>query len=146
MFTSFLFEPSFGVVDLEEGMVRALGSWENGVTVTTPRDIGKITARVVIEEPRVKNEVVYTAGETISYGELADVVEEVTGRKIERKVWTVQELKKELKGDPENGLRKYRVVFAEGKGVSWGMEETFNAQKGIETQDVLGWAKENLAV
>jgi NmrA-like family len=29
MFTSFLFEPSFGLVDLEKGRVHALGSWEN---------------------------------------------------------------------------------------------------------------------
>jgi len=129
---------------LEKRAVKALDSWENGVTVTTPRDIGRITARVVGEEPRVRNEVVYTAGETITYGKLADVVEEVTGRMVDREVWTVNGLKRELKDDPENGLKKYRVVFAEGKGVSWGIEKTFNAKKGLEVQDVLGWAKENL--
>ncbi len=36
MFTSFLFEPAFGVVDLERGVVHALGSWDTRVTVTTP--------------------------------------------------------------------------------------------------------------
>jgi hypothetical protein len=33
MFTSFLFEPAFVVVDLEHGKVHALGSWDNRLTV-----------------------------------------------------------------------------------------------------------------
>jgi hypothetical protein len=32
MFTSFVFEEAFGVVDWEKGVVRALGGWENKVT------------------------------------------------------------------------------------------------------------------
>lgn len=39
MFTRFLFEKFFGVVDLNLPLVRALGSWETAVTVTTPEDI-----------------------------------------------------------------------------------------------------------
>ena len=38
MFTSFLFEPSFGVVDLSSRSVHALGSWDTEVTVTTAED------------------------------------------------------------------------------------------------------------
>lgn len=39
MFTSFLFEPAFGVVDLAHDTVRALGAWENAVTVNAQRGI-----------------------------------------------------------------------------------------------------------
>ena len=46
MFTSFLFEPAFGVVDLAKNTVHALGSWDTQVTVTTPEDIGMLTATV----------------------------------------------------------------------------------------------------
>ena len=46
MFTSFLFEPAFGVVDLANNTVNALGSWDTQVTVTTPEDIGMLTATV----------------------------------------------------------------------------------------------------
>lgn len=44
MFTSFLFEPAFGVVDLEHGKVHALGSWHNRLTITTSDNIGRLTA------------------------------------------------------------------------------------------------------
>src|ERR1700722_10277445 len=65
MFTSFLFEASFGVVDLARNTVNALGSWDNAVTVTTAEDIGALTAEIVFAEPRFVNEVVHVAGDTI---------------------------------------------------------------------------------
>ncbi|TVY88075.1 Isoflavone reductase-like protein, partial [Lachnellula willkommii] len=100
MFTSFLFEPSFGVVDLSAGIVRGLGGWDNKVTVTTPGDIGKLTAEIVFAEPRIRNQVVYTAGETISYGELAGLVESVTGKNVKREEWSVEAMKARLMEDP----------------------------------------------
>ena len=100
MFTSFLFEPSFGVVDLAQDTVRALGSWDNAVTVTTPEDIGVLTAEIVSTEPRIANSVVYTAGDTITYARLADVVDTVLGRKVRRVEWCVPELKDELAKTP----------------------------------------------
>lgn len=51
MFTSFLFEPSFGLVDLEHGAVNALGSWDNRLTVTIPEDVGRLTAAILEQEP-----------------------------------------------------------------------------------------------
>jgi hypothetical protein len=149
MFTSFLFESFFGVVDLLHsngtGIVRALGSWENKVTLTTPEDIGKLTAAIVLEmNPLVKNQIVYTSGQTISYGDVADLVDEVLGKKVQRAVWTIEALKEELRRDPENFVGKYRIVFAEGKGCYWDEEVTFNAKKGIEVEDVRGWMARNL--
>jgi len=147
MFMSFLFQAFFGVVDLtgEEKVVRALGNWETQVTLTTPEDIGKITAEVVFAaEPSIKDEVVFTAGDTVSYGEVAEVVDEVLGIEARREVWTVEELERRLKEDPENSVNKYRVVFAKGKGVAWDKEKTFNAQNGIEVTSMKEWALENL--
>jgi hypothetical protein len=147
LFMSFLFESFFGVVQLsgEEGVVRALGSWENRVTVTTPDDIGRLTAMIVFEEKeRVKNEVVFTAGDTVSYEGLADIVEGVLGRKVRREVWTVERLERELREDKENAVRKYRVAFAVGKGVSWERKRSWNWQRGIEVTDVKSYALSNL--
>jgi hypothetical protein len=144
---SFLFEPFFGVVELsgEEGVVRALGSWENRVTVTTPDDIGRLTAMIVFEEKEsVKNEVVFTAGDTVSYEGLADTVEGVLGRKVRREVWTVEKLERELREDKESAVRKYRVAFAVGKGVSWERKKTWNWQRGVEATDVKSYALNNL--
>jgi nucleoside-diphosphate-sugar epimerase len=147
MFMSFLFEDFFGVVEEkgEKVVVRALGSWDNRVTVTTPDDIGKLTAMILFEEPRISNSVVYTAGETVSYAKVADIVENATGKKVRREVWSVEKLKEDLKADPDDNVKKYRVVFAEGRGVSWDMERTFNMQRGIEVKDVKSFAREKFA-
>lgn len=144
MFTSFLFDPSFGIVDLEQNVVHALGSWNTAVTVTTPEDIGRLTAEICFAAPRIVNSVVYTAGDTITYKQLADIVDSVLNTKVKRVEWTVPELQNELAKDPNNALKKYRLVFAAGRGMSWDASQTFNAQQGIKTKDVLQWAQENL--
>lgn len=144
MFTSFLFEPSFGVVDLAENVIHALGSWDNTVTVTTSEDIGALTAAAVFAEPRIVNRVVYTAGDTLTYARLADIVDAVLGRKFRREEWSVAALKEALSKDPSNPLKKYRVVFAEGRGVSWETGKTFNAMCGKKVTDVEQWARKNL--
>jgi hypothetical protein len=146
MFTSFLFEPSFGVVDLAQNTVHALGSWATSVTVTTPEDIGALTAEICYAEPRIVNSIVYTAGDTVTYRRLADIVDSVLDRKVRRVEWCLSELRSELAEDPGNAIKKYRVVFAEGKGVSWDRNETFNAQRGIAVMGVEAWAKENQRV
>jgi hypothetical protein len=146
MFMSFLFEPWFGVVDVsgEEKKVRALGSWGNEVTVTAVEDIGRLTAEIVFAEPRYRDQIVFTAGETVSYGRLADVIEEVVGETVAREVWNVKFLEEELAKDPDDAIKKYRVVFGMGNGVAWRPEKTFNAQKGMEVVGVEQWARENL--
>lgn len=143
----------FGVVELDEdkkgGIVRALGSWDNKVTVTTPADIEKLTAMIVFEEPRFGNQVVYTAGETVTYGRVAEIVDEVVGSEkgVRREVWTVESLEKELeeqRGSKEETMAKYRVAFAVGRGVSWDFEKSWNWQKGLEVTDVKSYAERNL--
>jgi hypothetical protein len=56
----------------------------------------------------------------------------------------VPELQNELAKDPDDSLKKYRVVFAQGKGVSWNINKTFNAQRGIRVVSAEQWARENL--
>ncbi len=142
MFTSFLFELSFGAVDLDQGLVHALGSWDNAVTVTTAEDIGELTAAILHAEPALANEVLYTAGDTITYEQLAATVQAALGRKVHRSVWTVTYLRNELAQEPEDALSKYRVVFAEGKGVAWAKEKTFNEAKGIPVIKVQQWLRQ----
>jgi uncharacterized protein YbjT (DUF2867 family) len=144
MFTSFLFEPSFGVVDLAKNTLHALGSWDTAVTVTTPEDIGELTAEILFTEPRIANRVVYTAGDTLTYRQLADIIDTVLNRQVQRVEWPVPLLKDELAQDPDNPLKKYRVVFAEGPGVSWDINQTFNAQHNIKVKTVEQWVRENL--
>ena len=147
LFTSFLFEPSFGIVvkENEESMaVRALGSWENGITVTTPEDIGRLTAAIVFVEPPLIDQVVYTAGDTIRYSRLAELLEEKLGLRVNRVLWDMDFLEKELNDDPDNNIKRYRVAFAKGQGVSWDAEKSFNRKKGLEVVDVKAFVERNL--
>jgi NmrA-like family len=136
MFTSFLFEPWFGVVDLPGRTITALGSLDNRVTVTTPEDIGRITADYIFLDPSqsetFKNELVFIGGDTISYNQLADIVERLLGQSVTRKVLTVDQSREKLLQDPQNSLLKYSIVFGEGVGVAWDLESTWNVKKGIE--------------
>ncbi|WP_413043841.1 aromatic alcohol reductase [Pseudomonas sp. YJ42] len=143
MFTSFLFKPAFGVIDLQRNIVHALGSWDTSVTVTTPEDIGRLTASVLCE-PELANQVVFIAGDTLTYRQLADTVDQVLNRKVERVEWTVPALQADLAAAPNDPIRKYRTVFAEGKGVAWAKGATYNARRAIETIDVKQWIEQRL--
>lgn len=144
MFTSFLFEPSFGVVDLPNNIVHALGDWDTAVTVTTPEDIGRLTAQIVLAEPPLSNQVVFTAGDTLTYRKLADTVDAVLGITLERAPWSVPFLQAELAKTPDDNLKKYRAVFAQGNGVAWDPAVTFNAQHQIAVTDVESWIRQHL--
>jgi hypothetical protein len=144
MFTSFLFEPAFGVVDMATDTVHALGSWDNQVTVTTPEDIGVLTADIVFAQPRIRDTVIYLAGDTISYRELADLVERVRGTPVIRQEWTTGYLLDQLAEQPDDTMRKYRAVFARPTGVAWPKAESYNAVRGITTTTAEQWARANL--
>lgn len=146
IFMSFLFEPFWGIVerrrvekeeDGEDGkvVVRCLRDWNHGVTVTDVSDIGTILARIVHGDIDADNKVLYTSGSTIRYGELADLISRVTGEEVVRETWDIPHLQEEVRRDPEDGIKKYRLVFA-GEGVSWGKEGTVNEVLGVEMMTV----------
>jgi hypothetical protein len=149
MFTTFLFEPWFGVVEASADgatVVRALGSWENGVSVTAPEDIGRVAARVAFDDG-TRDTLVYSAGDTVTYQRLADIVEDVlVGEPVRREMWTLVHLRKQLEQDPENVVSKYRVVFAEGRGLSWRVEDTINHKWNMQLEDVKTYALTHLAL
>ena len=144
MFMSYLFEPEFGVVDLQNHAVHALGSLDTAVTLTTPDDIGALTAEVMFAKPRIQNEIVYLAGDTVTYGEVADKLEVSLGRPFTRSEWSEEYLLGELPRDPHNMMRKYRAAFAQGRGVAWHKSGTFNSQRALAVTDVASWINVNL--
>lgn len=146
MFMSYLFEPEFGVVDLQNDAVHALGTLDTAVTLTTPDDIGMLTAEIVFATPRIRNEIVYLAGDTVTYGEVADKLQAGLGRPFKRSAWSVEYLLDELARDPQNMMRKYRAAFALGRGVAWDKSGTFNQRQGIPVTDVASWINANLGL
>ncbi|KAK0613688.1 isoflavone reductase [Immersiella caudata] len=132
LFMSFLFEKGFGVVDVEGRKVMALGGWENRVTVTTAGDIGRAVAECVYVPDGTEDRVVYVAGDTVSYGEVAEVLERVLGGEWERGFLGVEEAGEEVRRKPGDGMVKYRSVFAAGKGTAWEVERTMNFERGMK--------------
>lgn len=139
MFTSFLFEPDFDVVNLSARTLHALGSWDTQVTVTSPADIGRLTTAIYLHQPRIVNEVTFVAGETTSYRQLADTVERVTQQTFSKAVHTLPALLDQLRTDPDNAMLRYRAAFARGDGVWWPMGDTWNTRHHLPTQDIAGW-------
>lgn len=144
MFTSFLFEPSFGVVNLAEARVRALGGWDNAVTVTTPEDIARMTVAIVMAKPEFADEVIHVAGDTLTYGALADLVETALVRRVKREIWSLPDLIADLAQAPDDALRRYRAVFAGGRGMSWNKADSFNVRYAYELTDTATWLNTNL--
>ncbi len=75
---------------------------------------------------------------------LADTVDLVLNRTVQRTEWSVPKLKADLAREPDNAIKKYRVVFAEGRGVAWNLDQTFNVKHEIKTVGVDQWVRENL--
>lgn len=144
MFTSFLFEPSFGVVDQGNSVINALGSLENRVTVTTPEDIGLLTAEIVMRD-LFDNQPIFIGGDTVTYERLAQLIEAKTGRSFKRNVLGVENVLAALSKDPDNGLLKYQAVFGQGRGVAWDLASTWNKRLGIHTESVEEWLTKNWA-
>ena len=156
VFMSFLFEPFWGIVGRpsqrdgvgeggKEIVVRCLRDWEHGVTVTDAHDIGRVLKRILAGDVRAENRVLYVAGDSVRYRDLADVVEKVVGREVVREAWGVEYLQEELNKDPNDGIKKYRLVFA-GDGVWWEKKRTVNHQLGMEMMDVETYAKKLFGV
>ena len=101
--------------------------------------------RIVFFEPRFRNQIVYLSGDTVTYGQVASILERVLGRPFKRNVWTVPYLIQELEKDPTHHIKKYRAVFAQGRGVAWPKDSTFNEQQSIQVTAAKQWARKNLA-
>ncbi|KAF6800356.1 isoflavone reductase [Colletotrichum musicola] len=146
LFTSFLFVGEFGVVDFERRMLRALGGWDVEVTLTEPEDIARMTAEAVFDPrgvPWEQGGVVYVAGDTVSYGRAAELVEKRFPEvKFTKEEWGLELLRENLRENPEDTWNKYRAIFGSGKGISWPMEKTLNYDRGIKLKDLEAYLSE----
>lgn len=82
---------------------------------------------------------VFVAGDTLSYSQLADAVESFLGRRVERVLWSTAKLRSEVASHPADGMRKYHLAFARDTGVAWDKERTFNFAQSIPVTDVPTW-------
>jgi hypothetical protein len=105
--------------------------------------IGKVVAEVVFRPEGTENRAVYAAGDTVSYGEVADIMEGVFGGGFKRELWDREYLRKRLEQEPGNVILRYQNVFGAGFGVSWEVERTLNYQRGMRLTDLRKYVEEN---
>jgi len=165
VFMSFLFERFWGVVvrdgDGDGGRVSkvgALGGWEHVVTATEVGDIGRVVAELVVGGDGGEagaggvreSGCVYIAGDSVTYSEVADLVERCVGGRgggngvMDRELWTTEELKEKSREDASNKLLKYRVVFSEDRGLAWSVKGTYNERKGMKMMGLEEYIKQKL--
>lgn len=141
IFTSYLFEADFGVVDFSGRLVNALGDADYALTMTTPEDIGRLTAKIFFHQPELANQIIFVSGDTLTYRQLAQVLSEHTQQDFSVKVKTKAQLMAESAASPEDRAAAYRLSFARPDGVAWDKALTFNAQHSIPVTDVRSWLR-----
>ena len=71
---------------------------------------------------------------------MAGIVGRVSGGEVDKEEWSIPYLDAELKGDPENGIKRYRLVFTRD-GVWWDKGKTVNRQLSMSMVDVKTYAR-----
>lgn len=143
MITSFLFREDFGVISLANKTVNALGDWQHSLTLTSCEDIGNLTIGILFHQPEILDQVVFIAGDTLTFEQIHSTLEKLFATTFKRKLLDISKLEKEAEKDPENVFNRYRLVFTH-PGVTWPMSQTFNGQNNIPVVDVESWIKENI--
>lgn len=145
MITSFLFREDFGVIKLSEKVIHALGDWQHSLTLTSCEDIGAVTVKVLFHQREILDQVVFVSGDTVTFQEIADKMEDLFKEKFERALWDRTYLEQKLNDEPNDIFNHYRLVFTH-PGVTWPMNETFNHRNNIPTTGIVEWAKTHIAV
>lgn len=73
----------------------------------------------------------YIGGETVSYGQLADTLDEALKTRFSREEWSLGFLRERLSKNRGNLWYKYQCIFGDGVGISWELNKTLNGQRGI---------------
>lgn len=101
---------------------------------TASKTLGRMIAEILLgakSKIGFSNQAIFIAGDTLSYADLALLLEEATGKPVQRTLRTVQSARSDLAKEPNNEIYKYQVVFGEGRGVSWDLSKTWNHEHGI---------------
>nr|WP_068887154.1 aromatic alcohol reductase [Pedobacter panaciterrae] len=144
MITSFLFREDFGVISLSDKTVHALGDWQHSLTLTSCEDIGNLTIDILFHKPEILDQVVFVAGDTLTFDEIFNQLNELFAKEFDRKLWDIPQMEKEVKDNPDNVFNRYRFVFTH-PGVTWPISETFNYQNNIPTVDLKHWVINNIS-
>jgi hypothetical protein len=98
LFAEYLTYPWLGV-DVENGKARVYGDGNTKISTTSTADFSAVLPDV-LNNPRSKNAAVKLVGDTLTWNQVIEVLENHTGKKFERIVIPLSELEKTIKSNP----------------------------------------------
>jgi hypothetical protein len=139
LLTEHLFSPACGV-DVERGIVRSPATWNTEVTTTTLDDLSRLIPEILLA-PSAKNKRVQLASATLTYSEIADILQEVTGKPVQRLVENESDL-----GDSVSAFALLHSTLHAGRSMFWSKGDSWNARHvpHIITTPIREWAFQHL--
>lgn len=137
-FSEYALSPVLGVIPAAHTIVFP-ASGKAAVTQTSLGDVGVIVADAIVTG-RGRNQNIYTATDTFTYEQYADLIEKVTGQTWKRVVRTQEESLAAAKDKPFPIVEAFELLIGSPtSGVlpnplaAWPREQTYNHQYGIKT-------------
>lgn len=136
-FLEWFVDSAFFGFDLANNTVIAPGSLSAAITLTSLRDIGRLTADAVLDDG-TRNSVV-RLGQPITYQQAADIVDATYNSSPSRKrpamtrtTKTIDDRQREVEADPHNLPARFAILLATQKGISWPEQETYSNQRAYQ--------------
>jgi len=99
-FLDTLAQPVLNIVDLEHKTINMMGSESTSVSWLSLDDVAQLVPLVLLH-PASKNTYATLHGETKTFGEIANELDKLTGKKVTRVVVPAENLQKEIDANPD---------------------------------------------
>ena len=142
--TEHLFSPLAGV-DVSRGVVNAPGGANTTVTTTTLEDLSRLLPEVLLS-PASKDKHVDLCSATITYADIARVIERVTGRPATLVEVNSKDVRQRAKDNGSDPAAVLGYLIESGKGLFWSKGDSWNAKHvpHVVTTPVDVWAQQHL--
>lgn len=138
LFLEYLISPngerSFAGIDIGNSTLNAPYSMDVAMSTTSIPDIARLTVEALLlrDQSYVKNQILWTAADTFSYGDLHKLLEQHFQKKFQKKILTREEGRALVQKDVnyKDGATRFAVAWGESvkEGIAWPVEKTFNAK------------------
>lgn len=126
VFAEFIVGNTIAGVDLQRGTVAAPGSWDAKVNTTPFEEVGWLVAAACVE-PQARNARLYS-GETVTYKQLADLLDAARGKPVERRIRTVEEAQKAVDVNTHDYAARLAGAVADGRGIWWPASQNYSVK------------------
>ena len=142
--TETLFSPIAGV-DVQNGVVKAPGSWTAPFTTTTLDDLANFLPEILLSKAS-HNKRIRVSSCSTSYGDIAQLLDEVRGSPVRRELLSAEDVQRAANERPDDSTALWQLIVQSGKGATWRKGDSFNAEHipHVETTSLKQWVQQHL--